>query len=591
MSLVHLRDLGFQRHKPEDREGLSRNRRPGREQLGHSDGWQDIEGNYTHSAIHIPIQQKPQTRGLEGYGPSSSAQPTPQRGFSMEHGHQEVQPGIPLGRTCSKFPEDLSQRDRLQRPYGNNQRLESHQEVQIPGGEGKQDKEESIHYPSYRRTNDPDREYSDSFRLTRSRPNQLSSGFTPFRNQQIRGQESPFFTIPGERVRPNYPEAVGFGERRTQEPEVVVHNSNISSPINRNIAPTQIEHNVVTPESNLNSYELWLQISQYAEQTQKQFSELEARHDRMKTLTASVDKIAKTLQEEHAQLRKASESTNNRLNLVFEEQHPSKRDMDCLDQDTNKEFNVYHNLKPQSQGHFMDNPYHQEYVKQYAMLVNRSRSPSQYQDGDNMSYSEKEALKQLPEASSCLKLSGTGEHDHIEFIYHIYGLFIDVASMQNYWITARFNTAFKGHASIGYTEMKEIHGRRNWVELKDKAKERVAELTKKKNSCQNCGSTDHYANNSPKAKKKVYAIEKVPEGESPTENSESDSMGDAIREQSDEKQDPNEEFPVEYQEEKPLEIQDIQLEAGMPQDTANKNLCKHTQDSQKLLVTPTKGIA
>ncbi|MBW0526989.1 hypothetical protein O181_066704 [Austropuccinia psidii MF-1] len=28
----------------------------------------------------------------------------------------------------------------------------------------------------------------------------------------------------------------------------------------------------------------------------------------------------------------------------------------------------------------------------------------------------------------------------------------------------------------------------------------------------------------------------------------------------------------------------------MPQDAANKNLCKHTQDAQKLLVTPTKGM-
>ncbi|MBW0532045.1 hypothetical protein O181_071760 [Austropuccinia psidii MF-1] len=28
----------------------------------------------------------------------------------------------------------------------------------------------------------------------------------------------------------------------------------------------------------------------------------------------------------------------------------------------------------------------------------------------------------------------------------------------------------------------------------------------------------------------------------------------------------------------------------MPQDTANKNLCKHKQDSQTFLVTPTKGM-
>ncbi|MBW0478053.1 hypothetical protein O181_017768 [Austropuccinia psidii MF-1] len=67
-------------------------------------------------------------------------------------------------------------------------------------------------------------------------------------------------------------------------------------------------------------------------------------------------------------------------------------------------------------------------------------------------------------------------------------------------------------------------------------------------------------------------------------------MGDAIREQSDEEKDPREVFLVEYQEETPLDIQDIQLEAGIPQDTANNNLCKHTQHKQTLLVTPTKGV-
>ncbi|MBW0468587.1 hypothetical protein O181_008302 [Austropuccinia psidii MF-1] len=129
------------------------------------------------------------------------------------------------------------------------------------------------------------------------------------------------------------------------------------------------------------------------------------------------------------------------------------------------------------------------------------------------------------------------------------------------------------------------------VEFKDKPRERVADVTKKKNSCQNCGSTDHYANNFPKAKKKVYSVEKVPEGESPTEDSESDSMGDANREKADEDQHPREEFLVEYQEETPLEIQDIQLEEGMPQDTENRKLCKHTQDAQTIIVRPTKLMA
>ncbi|MBW0484954.1 hypothetical protein O181_024669 [Austropuccinia psidii MF-1] len=68
-------------------------------------------------------------------------------------------------------------------------------------------------------------------------------------------------------------------------------------------------------------------------------------------------------------------------------------------------------------------------------------------------------------------------------------------------------------------------------------------------------------------------------------------MGHAIRGQYDEDQDPGEEFLVEYQEETPLEIQDVQLEAGMTQDTSNKNLFKHAQDAQTFLVTPTKGMA
>ncbi|MBW0539938.1 hypothetical protein O181_079653 [Austropuccinia psidii MF-1] len=160
----------------EDQEGLSRTRRPGGGHLGHSGGCQETEENHTHCAIHFPIQQEPQTRGLERYGSSSSAPPAPQRFIVMEHGQQEVQPRIPLGRAWSKLPGEFSQRDGLQRPYGNHQRLESHQEVQTPAGEGKQDKGESIHYPSYRRTADPDSAYSDSFRITRSRPNQLSSG-------------------------------------------------------------------------------------------------------------------------------------------------------------------------------------------------------------------------------------------------------------------------------------------------------------------------------------------------------------------------------------------------------------------------------
>ncbi|MBW0515869.1 hypothetical protein O181_055584 [Austropuccinia psidii MF-1] len=88
------------------------------------------------------------------------------------------------------------------------------------------------------------------------------------------------------------------------------------------------------------------------------------------------------------------------------------------------------------------------------------------------------------------------------------------------------------------SSLKEKHPFR--VEFKDKPKERVPEVTKKKNSFHNYGSTDHYANTCPKAKRKVYAIEQVPEEEYPTEDSGSDSMGDVIREHSDDDQDPKE---------------------------------------------------
>ncbi|MBW0526763.1 hypothetical protein O181_066478 [Austropuccinia psidii MF-1] len=52
------------------------------------------------------------------------------------------------------------------------------------------------------------------------------------------------------------------------------------------------------------------------------------------------------------------------------------------------------------------------------------------------------------------------------------------------------------YKNIGFKEKKPFR-----VEFKDKPRERVEELAKKKSFFHNCGSTDHYANNFPKAKK------------------------------------------------------------------------------------------
>ncbi|MBW0579130.1 hypothetical protein O181_118845 [Austropuccinia psidii MF-1] len=84
---------------------------------------------------------------------------------------------------------------------------------------------------------EPEREYSDSFRLARSgQPTKLASGFTPLRHQQTSGQELPYFPIPdniedrqriiwqeqdsfqleAEIVRPYDTEIVGPAERSTK---------------------------------------------------------------------------------------------------------------------------------------------------------------------------------------------------------------------------------------------------------------------------------------------------------------------------------------------------------------------------------------
>ncbi|MBW0461812.1 hypothetical protein O181_001527 [Austropuccinia psidii MF-1] len=80
-----------------------------------------------------------------------------------------------------------------------------------------------------------------------------------------------------------------------------------------------------------------------------------------------------------------------------------------------------------------------------------------------MTYPEKEALEQSPEAISLKKFPDVGEYDHMEYIDYIDGLFIEVSHIPDYWVTARLNTECKLHSSIWYTEMKKLHGRRNWT--------------------------------------------------------------------------------------------------------------------------------
>ncbi|MBW0495784.1 hypothetical protein O181_035499 [Austropuccinia psidii MF-1] len=118
-------------------------------------------------------------------------------------------------------------------------------------------------------------------------------------------------------------------------------------------------------------------------------------------------------------------------------------------------FNACQKINPQSQGHFFGNiPHHQEAIKPDSQMEGNPGSPSNYQDGYNMTYFKKEALKNLSEATSLLEFSGVGEYAHMDLIDYIYGLFIDGPSIPDYWITARLNNSLKGNSGIWYSEMK-----------------------------------------------------------------------------------------------------------------------------------------
>ncbi|MBW0563354.1 hypothetical protein O181_103069 [Austropuccinia psidii MF-1] len=130
----------------------------------------------------------------------------------------------------------MSQKYTLQRPYGSHQRIETQQAVQAPGGKGIQVMGESTHYPSHRRTTKPDREFSDSFSLTRSKPPRLPSGFTPFRHQHISDQESSFFTIPGifkQKTRIKREKNTSFNNRQKESDSMILNLLDLVKEVNK----------------------------------------------------------------------------------------------------------------------------------------------------------------------------------------------------------------------------------------------------------------------------------------------------------------------------------------------------------------------
>ncbi|MBW0568012.1 hypothetical protein O181_107727 [Austropuccinia psidii MF-1] len=178
---------------------------------------------------------------------------------------------------------------------------------------------------------EPEREYSDVFRLTRSgKPAQLPSVFTSLRQKHIRNQESQFFPIPGiipERDRIIGQEKYFFQTEKYKKQQIAVNNSNrIRDPATKSITPTQMKYNVVTPESNLNSDQLWLQMSQLAVKNQEKFDEPHSRNVRLQEWKTLQEATVKAIQESYAKLSEASEETNKRLNPFFKDEYHCKRD-------------------------------------------------------------------------------------------------------------------------------------------------------------------------------------------------------------------------------------------------------------------------
>ncbi|MBW0565293.1 hypothetical protein O181_105008 [Austropuccinia psidii MF-1] len=342
MSPVHLRN------QPEDREGLSRTRIPGGGHLGHSDDWKDMDqALQLHQLVKALFQWNNNNKR-----------------FNLAFHWAEL--GERLQRICFR---EIPFKDLVEITKGWN-----------PTRQFRLRKERATRI----------RENQATIQAIEEQLNQTGPTLIPSGSQGVEQTSSPVASHHSgtnrsvskshhsSQSQPNDPEAVGLCERGTQEPKIVLNTSRNSGPINRNITPTQKEHNVVTPESNLNSDKLWLQMTQFSVQNQEQLDDFKRLNKILQRNAILQEATINTIQESCSQLSKAFEETNNSLNQVFEEQHHCKRDRDFLDENINKLFNVYQNMKPKPQGHALDDPYNQEDIKPDSSLGNKEISPSQY---------------------------------------------------------------------------------------------------------------------------------------------------------------------------------------------------------------------
>ncbi|MBW0525596.1 hypothetical protein O181_065311 [Austropuccinia psidii MF-1] len=262
-------------------------------------------------------------------------------------------------------------------------------------------------------------------------------------------------------------------------------------------------------------------MSQFAEKTQRKFTELQECHERMKTSTAFTDGIVKPLQEGHAHI--PDYWTTARLNTAFEgnasiwykemKEIHGKRSCPWWKNKIIKKYSnrtwIWKNTMS------FENDKYSADKDPYEWCLRQSKRLKAINPQMNIWIMNHKLLTQMP-----------GELEHAVKFRCNHNCTLDEIANTLQDVRKRTNIGrYTPYKSSGFKEKQPFR-----VEFKYKPRERVEEVAKKKTSCHTCGSTDHYANNCPKAKKKVYAIDKVAEEESPTEESDSERMGDAIRE-------------------------------------------------------------
>ncbi|MBW0528453.1 hypothetical protein O181_068168 [Austropuccinia psidii MF-1] len=198
-----------------------------------------------------------------------------------------------------------------------------------------------------------------------------------------------------------------------------------------------------------------------------------------------------------------------------------------------------------------------------------------------MSYSEKEALKQLPEASRWPKFSVVGEYDHMELIDYIDGLLIDVPSIPDYWITTRLNTALKVHASIRYNTHSTGDNRENPTLEAKETHDSESEITIE---FDNCESPNHYADNFPKNREEILEREKETRKDQEGHESDSDSVSDGCGNDSYSEPNPNEEYLVEFKSHGTKEIGSVHLKRRKPM-TKHLDGLKHKPPDREDMTT------